>query len=130
MKALDVSLSGLFLSYCPWTDTTSNARVIEGAETVFYAITYTLFVVFLYMFSKGWKVVDRKPFERCQWVLVGVLSVFTYATYNAWLYFANDDDFHATLVTLAITAMYIVFVALTTRNFINIRKRLNIAKLD
>ena len=59
-----------------------------------------------------------------------MLSVFTYLSYNAWLWFANDDDFHATLVTLAITGMYFLFAALTTRNFINISKRLNIAKID
>ena len=124
LKALDVALSGLFLSFCPWTDIGNNARIIKGAQTLFYAATFSAFVGLFYAFSKGWKLIE-KSISCLHWVIIAFLEIATYLGYTIWLKFYTDDDGHATEITLAITCMYIVFVIVTTRNFLTIVRKLN-----
>ena len=123
LKALDVALSGLFLSFCPWTDIGNNARIIEGAQTLFYAATFSAFVGLFYAFSIGWKLIE-KSISSLHWVVIAFLEITTYLGYTIWLKFNTDDDGHATEITLAITCMYIVFVIVTTRNFFTILRKL------
>ena len=56
LKALEVFLQGIWLSYCPWVGMDNSAyQYIQMARISIITICYTCFIAVFYLLSKGWQ---------------------------------------------------------------------------
>ena len=116
LKALDVGISGLYWSYCPWNGTNDFSRAIDEIQIIIYCITYMLFAGSFYLFSKGWQTVNHQPLKCGQIAVMVLLMVFTWFILN--LYFFTVSFPITTLVSLAIAVMYGGLAIYFTSNYL------------
>ena len=55
LKAMEVILEGVWLSYCPWVGMSNSAyQYIQMARISIITICYTVFIAVFYLLCKGW----------------------------------------------------------------------------